>query len=111
MAVTITPLIEPTQLGAVTASYYRANVPTRIDKMTLANPTATPRSVTIFWVPSGGAADGTNTIIFQRFLNAGETWDVSPMIGHTLAIGDTIQALASAAAAVVIAASGTQVTS
>lgn len=111
MAVTIAPLIEPTQLTAAAVSYYRANVPTRIDKMTVANPTATPRSVTIYWVPSGGSPDGTNTIVATRFLNANETWDVSPMIGHTLGVGDTIQALASAATAIVIAASGTQVTS
>lgn len=110
MAVTILPLFEPVQVTAGTLTYYNATVPTRIDKMSVSNPTGTARWVTIYWVPSGASATAANTIVFQRYVNAGESWDVTPMIGHTLGIGDTIQAIASAATALVFAASGTQVT-
>lgn len=111
MAVTILPLIEPVQVAAADTIYYTAQVPTRIDKMTVTNPTATPRWITVNWVPSAGASSASNTMVFQRFVNAGESWDIAPMIGHTLAVGDTIHATASAATALVLSASGTQVTS
>lgn len=106
----LTTLIEPQILTAGLVTYYTAGVTTRIDQMTVTNPTGTPATVTVNWVPKGGTAGVGNTIVFQRPINAGEAWSASPMIGHTLSAADFIQIEASVATTLVIAASGVQAT-
>lgn len=109
MAVTIITLFEPQQLTSSIAPYFTASVPTRIDKLTLSNPTASARQVSIYWVPRGGAAGPTNQIIAGRYIQPGESWDVSPLMGHVLTPGDEIAAVADSAAAVDFFGSGTAV--
>ena len=53
-----------------------------------------------------GAPRAANQIAPSRALQPGETWTVWPFIGQTLAVGDTIQALASSAAELNFFASG-----
>lgn len=108
MSVTIQPLFEPVQLAAAATNYFVAGSPTRIDKMTVANPdSANSYTVTIYWVPQSGAAGVANAIVTTRRLQPLETWDVYPMIGQVLNVGDAISALASTAAKVNFFASGT----
>lgn len=96
MAFNIQPLFEPARLTAAAVAYYTAAARTRIDKLTVANASATVAyTCTIYWVPSAGAASAANAIQTTRTLLPLETWDVFPFIGHTLATGDSIQALAS----------------
>lgn len=110
MSAVIQPLFEPTQLTASAATYFTAQAPTRIDKMTVANPdTAVGYNVTIYWVPAGGGAGVANAIVSTRRLQPGETWDVFPFIGHVLGVGDLIDAVASTAAKINFFASGTVV--
>lgn len=109
MSVTIVPLFEPTTIAGSATSYFAAPVPTQILKMTVANPNAVAYTVTIYWVPNGGAAGITNAIVTTRPIQALETWDVWPFIGHVLNTGDFIAALASTATKLVFFASGTQV--
>lgn len=109
MAVNIQPLIEVLPLTNAVATYFTAQVPTRIDKMTVANPTAGAATVTIHWVPNGGSAADNNALVKTRSVQSLESWDVWPFIGQVLAVGDTIQAVASAGATINLAASGTTV--
>lgn len=110
MAVTITPLFEPVQIANAATVYFTAQVPTQIQKLTVANPSnTTAYSVTLYWVPNAGAAGVTNAIQTTRFIQALETWDAWPFIGHVLNPGDAIAALASVAAKLNFFGSGTQV--
>ena len=91
------PLFNPVQLTNVAAALYTStSVRTRIDKLTVANTSlVTAYTITFHWVASGGAVSAANKIVNARTLLAGESWDVFPFIGHTLAAGDAIWALAS----------------
>lgn len=109
MSVVIKPLFEPVQLTNANVTYYTAPVPTRVDKMTLTNPTAGAATATIYWVPSGGAAADGNAMVKSRSIQSLESWDVWPFIGHVLAVGDLIVAVASAGATINFFASGTAV--
>lgn len=110
MTVNIQPLFEPTQLTNADATYYTAAVQTRIDKMTVFNPTAAVHNVTIHWVPAGGAPTDANIIGGKaRPLQPGENFDVWGFIGHVMGVGDFISAKADAGAALNFFASGTLV--
>jgi hypothetical protein len=94
--VTIQPLWAPQFLTAVAVVYYTATSRTQIDKITVSNPQAgTPYSVQIWWVPASGSDGPSNNISPTRQLQPLESWDVWQLIGHTLGVGDTIQAAAS----------------
>lgn len=110
MSVKILPLFEPVQLTGSAAIYFTAQVPTRIDKLTLANPSSTTAyTATLYLVPSGGSPSAANAIVTARPVQPLETWDVWSAIGQVLATGDTLQALASTAAALNMFAAGTSV--
>lgn len=96
MAFIIQPLFEPVRLTNVAAVYFTATARTQIQKLTISNPSATTGyTATVYWVPSGGAAGITNAIETTRTVLPLEAWDVFSLIGHTLGIGDAIEALAS----------------
>lgn len=107
MAVVVKPLFEVVQLTNGAVAYYTATVPTRIDKMTVHNPTGSAATVTVYWVPSGGAAGATNALVTTRPVQSLESWDVFPFMGQVLATGDNISAVASAGATINFSASGT----
>jgi hypothetical protein len=96
VAFSIQPLWAPAQLTNAAVAYYTAAARTQIDKITVHNPsTTTIYTATIYWVPSGGAAGTANLMENARPVLPQESWDVFSLIGHTLAIGDAIWALAS----------------
>lgn len=98
MAFTIQPLFEPVRLTAAAAIYYNATARTQVQKLVVSNPDPTVSySATIYWVPAGGTAGAGNAIETTRIVQPLEAWIVSSFLGHTLGIGDTIQALASVA--------------
>jgi hypothetical protein len=105
-------LIQDTQIAASATTYYTAGagVQTRIDKFTVTNPTATARTVTIYLLPSGGTASDADVVISARGINAGETYTCPEVVGQWLNSGGFIQALASAATALSLRASGVEVT-
>lgn len=110
MSVVIQPLFEPVQLTGAAATYFTAQVATRIDKMTLANPsTTTAYTATIYLVPSGQVAGVTYALVTARPLQPLETWDVWGAIGQVLAAGDFISAFASTTAKLNFFAAGTSV--
>lgn len=96
------------QLGTAAGVLYTvpANTLTTISAATLTNSTATARTATMHLVPSGGAPGPANMILSARTISPGESYNVAQAIGQTIPAGATIQALADAAAAVTLVASG-----
>lgn len=94
----------PAQLTASAATYYTcpANTRATFKKLTVSNNDTSPRSVTCYLVPSGGAAGVTNIITISQTLAANEARDLYEIEGHTIAAGDFFQALADSASKVTI---------
>lgn len=112
MAYQIQPLWQPAQLQTAAGVWYNALVKTRIDKITVSNPSATAGNVytvTIAWVPSGLMFGVPFQVVTTKAIQPLESWDAWPLIGHTLGVGDTIQALASTGAVLNFFGSGTTV--
>lgn len=100
--------IDGSQLTAVAATYYTTPVNTisTISAMSVTNTTGTARTVTVHLVPNADAASASNSVCSARTVSPGETFNVFGAIGQTLPAGGTIQALADAATALTIVASG-----
>lgn len=85
-----------------------AGVRTRVDSLSVANSTGGSQTFTLYLVPSGGTAGASNEIRPPLAILAGMTWDDPTTPGKVLMPGDSLQVVASAANALTIAASGTQ---
>lgn len=110
MAATVQPLIEPVSLTNSPVSYFTAGARTRVDQMSLANPSATTLySATVWWVKTGSSPDTTNQVQPARPMTPGEAWNVLTFVGQTLASGDQI--FAEADGPINFFASGTVMTS
>lgn len=109
MSVVLKPLFESTVLTTADATYFTAPVPTQVTKATVTNPTGGAATITINLVPSGGAVATGNVLVSARSVQAGETWDITPLVGVILATGDIISAKASANTTLNFAASGVQI--
>lgn len=111
MAVTAKVLIAPNQAPAANTTQYTATgVRTIIDKFTGTNTTAGAATLTVFLVPSAGAAGAANTIISARSLAANECYTFPEMVGHVLNSGDFIVTASGTANAITVRASGREVT-
>lgn len=109
-------LVAPVQVAAAATDYIAAvTVKTRLDKVTVTNPTTTARSITFYIIPSGGAAGDSTTITKEYAIPAKSTWNCPDLVGQILspasggAAGDKLQALASAATALTLMISGTEI--
>jgi hypothetical protein len=80
-----------------------------IRNVTVANPTAFTRKVTIYLVPRNGTAGSDNIVVDSLVLTA-HTSQVIPQALHVLERGDGIWALADLAGAVTLTASGYELT-
>lgn len=107
MSVILQPLWEPVQLTNAAVNYYTAGAFTLVGKCTVSNPTAGAAAVTIYWVPSGQSAAADNAIVTARIVQPKESFDVWPLIGHVLNVGDMIAALASVGGVLNFFGSGT----
>lgn len=112
MAITPKRLVSGSQLTAVAATYYTAPASTRarIDACALTNTTAGAVTATLHLVPSGGSAAVSNMVLSAKSLAAGETFIPPGAIGQWLEAGGTLQAMASAGAAITLVASGVEFT-
>lgn len=110
MATTPKRLVSGSQIAASATTYYTAATGTkaRIDSLALTNTTGTGRTVTLYLVPSGGTAGVTNCVLSAYTVAAGETYVPPGIIGQWLESGGTLQAVASAATAVTLVASGVE---
>ena len=101
----VTPkTIVPAQLATTATTYYTApaNVRSIIRKVTFTNPTAGAVTVTVYLVPSGGAAGATNVLVSAMSVGAGETFECFEAQGQVLQAGGLLQALCSAASSLTI---------
>lgn len=90
-------------LGTSAGVLYTAPVATisTIGNFSFSNNSASPVSITVYNVPSAGAA-GTGNIVVPPFtLSVGQSYVPPQLIGLSLAAGSTLQALAGTAGVVV----------
>lgn len=97
--------IAAAQLTLSAVPYYTAPSSTTatINNLSLTNTTNNPVAVTLYRVPSNGAAAVNNTIMSAFVLSPGQTYVPPQAIGLQLDSGMTLQALAGTAAAVTLA--------
>lgn len=95
---------------------YAANTPTaiftappgyvRVDAFSVNNVDTVVRTIDVYIVPSGGSAGADNQIVTAQAVLPGESWQCAEIIGQVLLGASTIVVSASAASALVVAASG-----
>lgn len=111
MAINLVNLVPGSVLTNSTATYYTGtNVTATIRNATVTNPTGGAVTVTLYIVPSGGSAAASNEKIAARSVAAGETYLCPELIGANVAVGGTIQAVASANTSLTLMVSGYEVT-
>ena len=111
MTVTVKNIIpakyaEDTQTSQYTAQSCR----TIIDKFTATNVTASNATLSVNIVPSGGTAGTGNLIISVRTIAPGETYTCPEIVGHVVEPNCEISTDSDSSSAIVIAASGREVT-
>lgn len=91
MAVTVAVLIEAKNAEqAQTTQYISSGLTTLIDKFTATNHDTAAWSITVYLVPSGGAAGVSNKIVATKTLQPNETYTFPEIVGAALASGDFI---------------------
>lgn len=111
MSVIAKSLFPPNQAPAANTTQYTANgVRTIIDKFTGTNTTGAAATLTVFLVPSAGAAGVTNEVVAARSLAAAECYTFPEIVGHVLNPGDFLVTASGTAAAITVRASGREVT-
>ncbi len=86
-----------------------AGTHTKIEKHSATNNTASPVTYAVNIVPSGGSAAAGN-LVYSASIAANTSVEITPVAGHTLNPGDFISTIAGTASALVIRASGKQIT-
>jgi hypothetical protein len=103
-------IIAATQLTNAVATYYTVpdKTKTTIKKLTLTNTTGAAVTVVLYLVPRSGTAGVSNRILDTVNVPAhgSRPVDVTEVVDHVMEQGDFIQAVASAASAITIRASG-----
>ncbi|TNE61202.1 MAG: hypothetical protein EP341_00865 [Sphingomonadales bacterium] len=96
--------------NTLTTQYTATNLTAVIQQFTITNVSAAAATLTIHLVPNGGTAGASNTILDARSIAVGETYTCPEVIGHVLNNGGFIATISSAASALVIKASGLEIT-
>jgi hypothetical protein len=87
--------IRPVQIQTTATTIYTAvaDADFWIVHLWAANVTAGSTEYTLYFVPSGGAAATSNTVVFQRTLPAKTSEIIDVAINHRISEGDFIQAI------------------
>lgn len=103
------PLVQAAHAANAQTTIYAAPAGTRtiIDKFT--GQATLAATLTVNLVASGGAAAATNVLVAKTF-TIGETYTFPEIVGHDLNPGDFISVISTVAAAIVVRASGREVT-
>ena len=110
MTVTTNNIIPSKDLEAVqTSQYTSTNAQTIIDKFTVVNTSGGALTISVNIVPALGSAASSNLIVDNKSIQDEETYAFPELVGHTLAEGDFISTIASAAG-LTIRASGRVIT-
>lgn len=111
MTVTVLNIIPRKQAeNAQTSQYTAVGCKTIIDKFTVTNITGINATFAANLVPSGGAADNTNKILPAKTIAPGECYQCPELVGQTLEPGGFVSTIAGTATALVISASGREIT-
>lgn len=111
MTVTVKTLIPSKQAeNTQTTQYTATNCKTVIDKFTATNTSAGNLTLSVNLVSSGGSAGVDNLIVDSRTIAPDETYTFPELVGQVLEPGGFISAIASAATALTIRASGREIT-
>lgn len=112
MTVRASRLVQGAQLTNVVATYYTAPTGTTavIKRAVFSNTTASPQTITVNVVTSGGTASAANQIINARTIAPGETYVSPELAGMVISPAETVQAVSSAGAAITFMASGILIT-
>jgi hypothetical protein len=111
MSVTVKTLVPSKQAeNTQTTQYTATNCKTIIDKFTATNTSAGNLTLSVNLVSSGGSAGVDNLIVDSRTIAPDETYTFPELVGQVLEPGGFISAIASAATALTIRASGREIT-
>ena len=110
MAVYVKTLVEgKTVESSQTTQYTASGVTTIIDKFTATNYSASPATISVNLVASGGSAGNTNIITKTKTLQASEVYTFPELVGQVLVNGDFISTIAGTASAINMRVSGREV--
>lgn len=87
-----------------------AEAPTAIDKFTITNTSASVVKFSANLVLVSATAGASNLIIKEKTVAAGDTYTCPELVGHNLAVGSSISTLVDTSSALVIRASGREIT-
>lgn len=87
-----------------------AEAPTAIDKFTITNTSANVVKFSANLVLVSATAGASNLIIKEKTVAAGDTYTCPELVGHNLAVGSSISTLVDTSSALVIRASGREIT-
>jgi hypothetical protein len=111
MAVSFRVLITSKYCEAVQVTQYTAtNAQAIIDKFTATNITANYVTISVNLVIGGGSAQSSNLIVDAQRIAPHQTYFMPEIVGHILERDMFISTLASTASAIVIRASGREIT-
>lgn len=111
MTVTVGNIIPAKEAeNAQTPQYTSDGGETIIDKFTATNTSAGVVTISVNIIPDAGSASNANLIVDTKSLQVDETYTFPELVGHTMADGDFISTIASAATSITIRASGRFVT-
>jgi hypothetical protein len=102
---TIRCLIQSKYVSASPTSEFVATEKTIIDKLTANNVGGASVTLTLYLVPSGSSVSASNKNI-EVDIEPGKAYLCAEVVGHALEVGDGISVGASAAASLVLRASG-----
>ena len=106
MTTTPAPLVEYKFIESVETTQFTASGVTIIDAVSVTNSSADAVELSLSIVPSGGSVGDDNRAIIEMILRANESYLCPEVLGHVLASGDSISALASAATSLNIRVTG-----
>lgn len=96
--------------NAQTTQYTAVNCKTVIDKFTATNTTASVVTISVNLVVSGGTAASSNLVVATKSIQVGETYTFPELVGQSLENGGFISTLAGTATALVLSATGREIT-
>ena len=96
--------------NAQTSQYTATNCKCVIDKFTVTNVSGSNAVFSANLVPSAGAASSSNLVLSSKTIATNETYSCPELVGQVLESGGFISTLAGTAAALVISASGREIT-
>ena len=94
----------------VQTTQFVALAPMSIDKFTITNVSAGPVKFSANLVIASASAGPSNLVIKEKTVSAGDTYVCPELVGHNLAVGSLISTLVDTADALVIRASGREIT-